>query len=75
MKLDKLTDKLARWTLLLHEYDFEVVHYVGNTNLDANGLSHNPSPSYEDLTGAKCEPKFMPTLVVNTCKTLQVLFC
>ena len=21
-----------------------------------------------------CEPKLMPTLVVNTCKTLQVLF-
>jgi hypothetical protein len=22
-----------------------------------------------------CEPKLMPTLVVNTCKTLQVVFC
>ena len=50
---DKLTDKLARWALLLHEYDFEVVYYVGNTNLDADGLSHNPNPSDEDLTGAK----------------------
>ena len=53
MESNKLTGKLARWTLLLQEYNFEVVHRVGITNLDAGGLSRNPSPSKEDLIGAK----------------------
>ena len=52
MELDKLTGKFTRWTLLLQEYDFEVVHRARITNLDANGLSRNPSLSDEDLTGA-----------------------
>ena len=53
MESDKLTSKLARWVLLLQKYDFEVVHCAGITNLDADGLSSNPSPSDEDLTGAR----------------------
>ena len=43
MESDKLTGKLARWALLLQEYDFEVVHKAGLQNLDADGLSCNPS--------------------------------
>ena len=38
MKLDKLTGKFARWTLLLEEYDYQMVHCARITNLDANGL-------------------------------------
>ena len=53
MESDKLTSKFARWVLLLQEYDFEVVHRVGNTNLDADGFSCNPSPLDEDLTGVR----------------------
>ena len=53
MELNKLTGKLTRWALLLQDYDFEVVHRAGITNLDANGLSRNPSPSDEDLIGAR----------------------
>ena len=53
MELDKLTGKLSRWALLLHEYDFEVVHQAGTTNLNADGLAHNPSPLDEDLTEAR----------------------
>src|SRR5438270_12233071 len=53
MESDKLIGKLAKWTLLLQEYDFEVVHRAGITNLDADGLSRNPSPLEEDLIGAK----------------------
>jgi hypothetical protein len=35
MESDKLTGKLARWVLLLQDYDFKVVHRAGITNLDA----------------------------------------
>ena len=48
MESDKLTAKLARWALLLQEYDFEVVHRASITNKDADGLSHNPSPLGDD---------------------------
>ena len=50
VELDKLTGKLV---ILLREYGFEVVHCVVMTNIDANGFSRNPSPSDEDLTGAR----------------------
>ena len=53
MESDKLTGKLARWALLLHEYEFEVVHKARVKNLDADGLSRNPSPLQEDLTRAR----------------------
>ena len=64
MELDKLTSKLARWALLLQEYEFEVVHRVGITNLDADGLSRNPSLSNEDLTRVRwhgdCDQEAVP---------------
>ncbi|OAE18888.1 hypothetical protein AXG93_3022s1120 [Marchantia polymorpha subsp. ruderalis] len=57
MRSDKLTGKLARWSLILHEYDFQVMHRPGVANLDANGLSRNPCTSQEYDTRAKwyCE--------------------
>ena len=53
MVLDKFTGNFAKWALLFQDYDFEMVHRVGITNLDVDGLSRNPSPSDEDLTGAR----------------------
>jgi hypothetical protein len=53
MESDKLTRKLARWALMLMEYDFKVVHRAGLVNMDADGLNRNPVPSQADATGAR----------------------
>jgi hypothetical protein len=50
MESDKLIGKLAWWALILQEYDFQVVHKPGVTNLDVDGLSRNPCTSQEDNT-------------------------
>jgi hypothetical protein len=53
MELDKLTGKLARWALMLMEYDFKVVLRAGLVNMDADGLSRNPIPSQADAIGTR----------------------
>jgi len=53
MESDKLIGKLARWALILHEYDFQVVHKPGVANFDANGLSRNPCTNLKDNIGAR----------------------
>ncbi|OAE26657.1 hypothetical protein AXG93_3490s1010 [Marchantia polymorpha subsp. ruderalis] len=52
MESDKLTGKLARWALILQEYDFQIVHRSGVANLDADGLNRNPYTTQEDDIGA-----------------------
>jgi hypothetical protein len=53
MEFNKLTGKLARWVLLLQEYNFEVVHRAENTDFDVAGLSCNSNPLDENLTKAR----------------------
>ena len=48
MTTQKLTGKLARWSLLLQEYDFEVEHRAGAANTNADCLSRYPLPSDAD---------------------------
>jgi hypothetical protein len=64
MESYKIIRKLARWTLLLQEYDFEVVHRAGIANLDVDGLSRNPSPSDKYLIGVRwhgdCDREAVP---------------
>ena len=44
MQTNKTTGKLARWSLLLQEYDMTVVHKRGVLNTNADGLSRQPQP-------------------------------
>ena len=48
MTTTKLTGKLARWSLLLQEYDFKVEHWAGAKNTNADCLSRYPLPSAAD---------------------------
>jgi hypothetical protein len=50
----KLTGKLARWAMMLSEFDFEVKHRAGVDNGKAC-LSRYPQVSNEDCTGARQE--------------------
>ena len=45
MTTQKLTRKLAQWSLLLQEYDFTVEHRAGTANTNAECLSRYPLPS------------------------------
>ena len=49
MQTNKTTGKLARWSLLLQEYDMKVLHKRGVLNTNADCLSRFPknAPSYE----------------------------
>ena len=48
MTTQKLTGKLARWSLLLQEYDFTVEHRAGTANTNADCLSRYPLSSEAD---------------------------
>jgi hypothetical protein len=52
MELDQFKGKLARWALILHEYDFVIVHRASKVNRYVNGLNRNPSTNEEDTTKA-----------------------
>ena len=48
MTIQKLTGKLAKWSLLLQEYDFTVEHRAGTANTNADCLSRYPLLSAAD---------------------------
>ena len=45
MTTQKLTGKMAKWSLLFQEYAFTVVHLAGTENTNADCLSRYPLPS------------------------------
>jgi predicted ATP-dependent endonuclease of OLD family len=54
MESNHFIEKLAKWDLILNEYDFGIVHKVVRVNRDANGLSWNSSFNKEDIFEACC---------------------
>ena len=53
MTNDKLTGKLARWALILQEYEFEVIHRPGVTHQNADTMSRRPLQTSEDFSEAR----------------------
>jgi hypothetical protein len=52
MESDWLIGKLVRWALILHEYDFDIIHGPSGVNRNVDGLSQNPNSNEEDTIGA-----------------------
>ena len=48
MKTNKTTGKLARWSLLLQEYDMKVIHKRGIMNTNADCLSRFPKNALDN---------------------------
>jgi hypothetical protein len=53
MTNDKLTGKLARWALILQEYEFKVIHRLGITHQNADTMSRRPLTTSEDFSETK----------------------
>jgi hypothetical protein len=53
MTNDKLTSKLACWSLILQEYEFKVIHQPGITHQNVDTMSRRPRTTSEDFSKAK----------------------
>ena len=70
MKIQKLTGKLAWWSLLMQEYDFTVIHRAGTDNANAECLIRYPRTSTDNAT--TLNKKRGEVLLVVTCLVLMV---
>jgi len=62
MTNDKLNGKLARWALILQEYEFKVIHRPGITHQNANTMSRKPLITFLDFSKAKQDFDQIPTI-------------
>jgi len=65
MTNDKLTGKLARWVLILQEYEFKVIHRPGSTHQNADTMSRRPFTTSEDFSEARQNFDQIPTVPVS----------
>jgi len=63
MTNDKLTGKLARWVLVLQEYEFKVIHQPGITHQNMDNMSRKPLTTFENFS--KVRQDFDQILVVH----------
>jgi hypothetical protein len=65
MTNDKLTGKLARWALILQEYEFKVIHRPGITHQNADTMSQRPLTTSEDFSEARQDFDQIATIHVS----------
>jgi hypothetical protein len=53
MTNDKLTGKLARWVLILQEYEFKVIHRCGITHQNVDTMLRRPLITFENFSKTK----------------------
>jgi len=65
MTNNKLTSKLARWTFILQEYEFKVIHQLGITHQNVNTMSWRPLTTSKDFSETKQDFDQIPTVHVS----------
>ncbi|CAM6125100.1 unnamed protein product [Calypogeia fissa] len=75
MTNDKLTGKLARWALILQEYEFEVIHKAGVTHQNADTMSRSPLATSADLSDARQDFDQVMALQPATVSGYLALLC
>jgi hypothetical protein len=53
MTNNKLTNKLARWALILQEYEFKVIHRPNISHQNMDTMSRKPFITIEDFSETK----------------------
>ena len=67
MNVKDASGRLARWALLLQQYDFEIVHRPGKVHGNADGLSRRPYVSQDFNALQKEEPQVAKTRELQRC--------
>jgi hypothetical protein len=76
MTNDKLTGKLARWMLILQDYEFKVIHQPSITNQNVNTMLWRPLITSKDFSEARQDFDQIPTVRVSYASSyLALLQC
>eukprot|EP00794_Sanderia_malayensis_P014549 gene14549-16052_t len=74
MRVKDPTGRLARWSLQLQQYDFEIIHRAGTVNANADALSRR-TYSLDALTSNVIHPHSLPLTVVDqSCPSIEQLY-
>jgi hypothetical protein len=73
MTNDKLTSKLARWALILQEYEFKVIHRPGITHQNVDTMSRKPLTTSEDFSEARQDFDQIPAILVSEASSYLAL--
>jgi hypothetical protein len=69
----KLTSKLARWALILQEYEFKVIHRPGITHQNVDTMSKRPLTTFEDFSEVRQDFDQIPTAHVSNASSYLAL--